>query len=327
MLLAGDIGGTKTALGVFSPDAGARAPLAEATFPSGVHGSLEEVVQEFLRQQPHPIDRASFGVAGPVVEGTAKITNLPWTIDETRLRDTLGIPQVRIVNDLVAIASAVPILAASDLHTLNEGRAVPKGAIAVIAPGTGLGESFLTWGGNRYHAHASEGGHSDFAPRGATQRGLLEYLARDGSHVSCERVCSGLGVPHLYAYLKSLGAALEPAWLGKQLTDAEDPTPAIVAAATAHDPPAELARAALTMFVSILGAEAGNVALKVLSTGGVYLGGGMSVRVLPMLEGAEFKEAFCDKGRMSALLGEMPVHVITRPDVALTGAAQVGLDL
>lgn len=327
MLLAGDIGGTKTALGVFSPDAGARSPLAEATFPSGVHGSLEEVLQEFLRQQPHPIDRASFGVAGPVVEGTAKITNLPWTIDEKRLGDELKISSVRIVNDLVAIASAVPILEPSDLHTLSPGRAVPQGAIAVIAPGTGLGESFLTWGAGRYHAHPSEGGHSDFAPRGAAERGLLEWLAQDGSHVSCERVCSGLGVPHLYAYLKSAGGTEEPAWLAEALAGAADPTPVIVSAATQHDPPAELARAALRMFVSILGAEAGNVALKVLATGGVYLGGGMPMHVLPLLEGDEFRTAFRDKGRMSALLAEMPVHVITRPDVALTGAAQVGLDL
>ena len=160
-------------------------------------------MQEFLRQESRPIDRASFGVAGPVVGGTAKITNLPWTIDETRLGRLLGIARVRVVNDLVAIASAVPVLDASDLHTLNAGRAVPEGAIAVVAPGTGLGEAFLTWDGGRYRAHPSEGGHSDFAPRGATQWGLLESLARDGSHVSYERVCSGIGIPHLYAHLKA----------------------------------------------------------------------------------------------------------------------------
>ncbi len=327
MLLAGDIGGTKTALGVFSPEGGARAPLAEATFPSAGYDSLEAIVQAFLTQHPHPIDRASFGVAGPVVNGAAKITNLPWTIDETRLRQLLGVDRVRVVNDLVAIASAVPALDPVDLHTLNAGRAVPEGAIAVVAPGTGLGEAFLTYDGGRYRAHPSEGGHGDFAPRGAVQEGLLESLARDGSHVSYERVCSGIGIPHLYAYLKAAGTAPEPAWLTEQLTGTADPTPAIIRAATEHAPPAELAVAALALFVSILAAEAGNLALKVLATGGVYLGGGIPPRILPALDRGEFMAAFRDKGRLSSLLGAIPVHVITRPDVALTGAARVGLDL
>jgi glucokinase len=327
MLLAGDIGGTKTALGVFSPEGGARVPLAVATFPSAGHDSLEAIVQAFLTQYPHPIDRASFGVAGPVVNGTAKITNLPWTVDETRLRQLLGVDRVRVVNDLVAIASAVPALDPVDLHTLNPGRAVPEGAIAVVAPGTGLGEAFLTYDGGRYCAHPSEGGHSDFAPRGAVQEGLLESLARDGSHVSYERVCSGIGIPHLYAFLKAAGTAPEPAWLTEQLTGAADPTPAIIRAATEHAPPAELAEAALELFVSILAAEAGNLALKVLATGGVYLGGGIPPRILPALDRGEFMAAFRDKGRLSSLLGAIPVHVITRPDVALTGAARVGLDL
>ncbi|HLN14597.1 MAG TPA: glucokinase [bacterium] len=327
MLLAGDIGGTKTALGVFSPEAGPRAPLAEATFRSSDYESLEAIVQEFRRRLAQPIDRASFGVAGPVVGGTAKITNLPWTIDETHLRQLLGLQRVRVVNDLVAIASAVPDLDASDLHTLNTGRAVPDGAIAVVAPGTGLGEAFLTANGGRYQAHPSEGGHCDFAPRGATQWGLLESLARDGSHVSYERVCSGIGIPRLYAHLKAAGTAPEPAWLTGQLAAAADPTPVILRAATEHVPPAELAAATLALFVSILAAEAGNLALKVLATGGVYLGGGIPPRILPALDAGGFMAAFRDKGRLSALLDAIPVHVITRPDVALTGAARVGLDL
>ena len=327
MLLAGDIGGTKTALGVFSPEAGPRRALAEATFPSADYASLEAVVREFLRGQAHRVDRASFGVAGPVVEGTAKITNLPWTIDERRMAEMLSVPRVRVVNDLVAVASAVPILEPSDLHTLNTGRAVPEGAIAVIAPGTGLGEAYLTWTGRRYRAHPSEGGHADFAPRGAAQRGLLEWLGRDGSHVSWERVCSGIGIPHLYEYLKAGGAGPEPAWLAEQLAGSDDVTPAIVDAAMRHDPPAEPALSSLRMFVSILGAEAGNLALQVLATGGVYLGGGLPPRMLPALDGDAFREAFRDKGRLSGLLADMPVHVITRQGVALTGAAQVGLEL
>jgi len=327
MLLAGDVGATKTALAVFSREAGPRAPIAEATFPSRRYPSLEAIVQEFLRQGRPPIDRASFGVAGPVVNGASKITNLSWTVEEARLTQVLGGVRVRIVNDLVASASAVPILQPSDLHTLNARPAAPEGAIAVIAPGTGLGEAFLTWDGSRYRAHPSEGGHADFAPRTASEQGLRAWLGRAGGHVSCELVCSGLGIPHIYAYLKDRGAAPEPPWLSAELAGGSDPTPAIVRAAVERTPPAELARAALAEFVGILGAEAGNLALKVLATGGVYLGGGLPPRLLPLLEDGRFMRAFTDKDRMSDLLAAMPVHVIVHPGTALMGAACVGFAL
>ncbi len=327
LLLAGDIGGTKTSLAVISPDAGPRAPIAEATFPSGEYSGLEAVVRKFLDQTRLSVHRACFGVAGPVVDGRVATTNLPWVIDEATLREDLGLSSVVLMNDLVAVASAVPHLRPDDLRMLSAGRPAAGGAVAVIAPGTGLGEAFLTWDGARYRAHPSEGGHADFAPTTPRQLGLLAYLERQEAHVSYERVCSGRGLPHIYAYVKESGQAEEPAWLAARLAAAADPTPVIIDAALNPNPPCELATAALGMFVSILGAEAGNLALKVLATGGVYLAGGIPPRILPALEDGRFMDAFRRKGRMSDLLRRMPVHVIVHPGTALLGAAYGGLGL
>lgn len=321
MILAGDIGGTKTALAVFSPEAGPRVPLAEATFPSEHYPSLEALAGEFLAQVNLPVERASFAVAGPVVAGQSTITNLPWVVDERQLQAALGLSSVRLLNDLEAIANAVPFLAPDDLHTLNVGKPAPGGAIAIVAPGTGLGEAYLTWDGSRYRAHASEGGHSDFAPTNPLQIGLLRYLQDRFEHVSYERICSGMGLPNIYGYLKDSGYAQEPDWLARQLEAADDPTPIIATNALKDDEPCELCVATLDVFVSILGAEAGNLALKVLATGGVYLGGGIPPRILPALETDRFMEAFWNKGRMSDLMARMPVHVILNPKVALLGAA------
>ncbi|MFQ5796624.1 MAG: glucokinase [Candidatus Bipolaricaulia bacterium] len=327
MLLAGDIGGTKTNLAVFSSEAGPRAPLAEATFPSGDYPSLRALVREFLAQISLSVDRASFGVAGPVVAGRATITNLPWIIDETQLQEALSLSSVRLLNDLVAIAHAVPFLEPDDLHTLNQGEPTPGGAMAIIAPGTGLGEAFLTWGGSRYWAHGSEGGHADFAPTHPVEVELLGYLQDCLEHVSYEQVCSGRGLPNIYNYLKDSGYADEPPWLAEQLAATDDPTPVIVNAALDEEADCELCAATLNLFVSILGAEAGNLALKVLATGGVYLGGGIPPRILSALKGERFMEAFRHKGRLSDLLDRMPVHVILNPKVALLGAACHGLEL
>jgi glucokinase len=327
MLVAGDIGGTKTALGVFTAEGGPHAPVASAVFPSADYPGLEAVVREFLSRTRLPVDSGTFGVAGPVVGGRATTTNLPWIVDEARLEEDLGLRSVRVINDLVAVAYAVPRLRPEDLHTLNCHDPVPGGAIGVIAPGTGLGEAFLTWDGTRYRPYPSEGGHADFAPVNTRQAGLLAYLMREEDHVSYERVCSGRGLPHVYAYLKESGCAEEPSWLADELARAADAAPVIVAAALAHQPPSELARAALDVFVSVLGAEAGNLALKVLATGGVYLGGGIPPRILPALDGGRFVEAFRRKGRMSDLLARIPVHVIVHPDTALVGAACAGLGL
>jgi glucokinase len=272
------------------------------------------------------VDRASFGVSGPVVDGQAEITNLPWVLDEMQLAEALGLSSVRLLNDLDAIAHAVPLLKSDDLHTLNVGQPVSGGAIAVIAPGTGLGEAFLVWDGSRYRAQASEGGHADFAPTNLLEIGLLRYLLQRFEHVSYERVCSGRGIPHIYAYLKDSGYAEEPTWLAEQLATADDPTPIIAKAALDEARPCELCVATLNTFVSVMGAEAGNLALKVVATGGVYLGGGIPPRILPALEKKPFMEAFQRKGRLSDLMAEIPVHVILDPKVALLGAACHGLE-
>lgn len=323
ILLAGDIGGTKTDLAIFSSDGGLRAPVAEATFPSADYRSLEALVQEFLSKVRLTVDAASFGVAGPVMAGRVKTTNLPWQIDEEILRKTLRVSPVRMVNDLGAIAHAVPLLEPADLETLSVGTPTPGGAIAVIAPGTGLGEAFLTWDGKRYRAQPSEGGHADFAPTTARELDLLRFLQARFEHVSIERVCSGRGLPNIYAYLKETGFAEEPAWLAKQLETAADPTPVIVKAAQG-DPPCALCVATLDMFVSIMGAEAGNLALKVLATGGVYVAGGMPRRILPALTQG-FMQSFRRKGRLVDLLGRVPVHIVLNPKVGLMGAASLGL--
>lgn len=328
MLLAADIGGTKTHLAIFSPEQGPRQPVADAVFPSSQYPNLEAIVEEFLSQVNLTVDRAVFGVAGPVVGGQATITNLPWVIRVARLQEVLGIQPVELLNDLQAIAYSVPFLQPDDVHTLNDGDPVENGPIAIIAPGTGLGEAYLTWDGRHYRAHASEGGHADFGPTDALELGLLRYMLHRHDHVSYEKVCSGLGIANLYAYLKDSGYAPEPPWLAQQLLAAKDRTPVIVQAGLQHDEqPCELAYATLSLFVSILGAEAGNLALKLMSTGGVYLGGGIPRRILPWLEHKQFMQAFLNKGRFSTVLIRFPVHVILHSNSALLGVASFGLDL
>jgi glucokinase len=325
MLLAGDIGGTKTDLAVFSSDRGLRSPLAEGTFPSASYDSLEALAGEFLEKVRLPIAGASFGVAGPVVAGRAKVTNLPWEIDVEHLRRALRVTRVHVINDLDAIAHAIPLLESGDLQTLSAGAPIRGGAIAVIAPGTGLGEAFLTWDGNKYQAHPSEGGHADFAPTNARELDMLRYLQERFDHVSYERVCSGRGLPNIYAYLKAMGDAEEPAWVTKQLDAAADPTPVIISAALGA-PHCALCEATLDMFVSILGAEAGNLALKVLATGGVYVAGGIPRRILPALKDGGFMPSFRRKGRFADLLDRVPVHIVVNPKVGLIGAASLGLE-
>ncbi len=325
MLLAGDIGGTKTILAIYSAESGPHAPLAEATYPSAEYPSLETLASEFLAQVNLKVERASFGVAGPVVGGRATVTNLPWVLDEAQLRRALDLSAAHLLNDVLAVAHAVPGLGPADVRTLNQGTPVDGGAIAVIAPGTGLGEAYLTWDGARYRAFASEGGHTDFGPNTPLEMEMLRFLQQRFDHVSYERICSGIGLPNIYRFLKESGYASEPAWLAEQLA-ADDPTPIIVAAALDTNRLCELCAATLDLFVSALGAEAGNMALKVLATGGVYLGGGIPPRILPLLAGGKFMQAFLRKGRFSELLSRMPVRVILNSKAALLGAALYGLE-
>jgi glucokinase len=330
-VLVGDIGGTKTILAVYSTATGPREPLARKTYPSADYSSLESMVREFLdevvvNEVPIETSRACFGVAGPVVEGRVKLTNLTWVVDAAQLQSLFGWSGVALLNDMQSVGYSIPVLEPEDLHTLSAGAPERGGAFAVLAPGTGLGEGYLTFCGGSYHAFPSEGSHAAFAPVGPLQIGLLSYMNTQGfDHVSFERVCSGgLGVPNLYAYLKSTGLE-EPDWLADQLAVAEDPTPVIMAAAQQTERPCELARAVLDLFVEILGAEAGNLALKVLATGGIYLGGGMSPRIIAELKKPVFLEALRNKGRFRRPLTDMPVHVIMNAEAGLLGAAAYGL--
>jgi glucokinase len=254
------------------------------------------------------------------------VTNLPWEMEESHLADTLGLESVTLLNDLESIANAIPLLEADDVHTLNDRPPEPGGAVAVIAPGTGLGQAFLIWNGTRYKAHPSEGGHADFAPTTELQLGLLRYLQDIYGHVSYERVCSGIGIPNIYAYLKARGHAEEPTWLADQLAAAPDATPVIVDSALGKAEQCDLCIAALDTFVSILGAESGNLALKTLATGGIYLGGGIPPRILPALSSGAFMQSFQDKGRFNEFLTRLPVHVILNSNAALLGAARYGLE-
>ena len=332
MLLAGDIGGTKTVLALFAATASNETlhPLHLQIFPSGRFSSLEAIITQFLQDKDVgdnnvAIEAASFGVAGPVVDGRSQITNLPWVIDTAVIRQLLHVEQVELLNDLESIANAVPHLQADDLAIINEGRAEAGGAIAVIAPGTGLGEAFLTWNGRRYQAHPSEGGHASFGPTNAEQRALLAFMDTKFNHVSFERVCSGSGIPNLYDFWRQDGRFSEPSWLRERIEQADDPTPVIVEAGLAKT--ADICVATVQLFVDILAEEASNLALKVLATGGVYLGGGIPPRLLNLLQTDRFISEFGDKGRFTDLLLGMPIKVICNPQTALLGAAWAGLDL
>jgi len=325
-ILVGDVGGTKTNLALVEAGGEPRAPLFERRLPSDGADSFEALARAFLDESGCEADAACVAVAGPVVGGRVKATNLPWVIEADALQRALGLARVELLNDLEAIAYAVPVLAQDDLHTLNAGTPERTGSCAVIAPGTGLGEAYLTWDGKGYRAHASEGGHTDFGPTDERQIALLRFMLKRYDHVSYERLCSGSGLPNLYAFLKAEGLAPESDWLREALAAADDPTPVIVAAAQDESRPSDLCRQTLALFVSILGAEAGNLALKVLATGGVYLGGGMPPKLLPWLERSAFLDAFRNKGRFRELVSDMPAHVILEPKAALWGAAAHALE-
>ena len=275
---------------------GSEVPLCHVLSLSTSYSRLEAIIKEFLSQTDLEPERATFGVAGPVVEGQAAVTNLSWVISEAHVKKEFGFADVRLLNDLEAIAEAIPILEPEDLATLRAGDRIEGGTIAVIAPGTGLGEAFLTWDGRQYISHASEGGHTNFGPRNEREIDLLRFLLDRYETVSYERVCSGSGFPNIYAFLRDRGHGSEPSWLTRQLAEASDLTPIIVNAALNAEPGCELCEAALHMFVSILGSEAGNLALKVLATGGLYIGGGIPPRILPVLRAGTFLDAFLSKG-------------------------------
>jgi len=324
MLIAGDVGGTKTDLAIYSRESGPHTPLAQTEVHSADYPSLQAMVKEFLAQRKTSVDVASFDVAGPVINGRVKTTNLPWTLDEGTLANDLDLKAAHLMNDLEAVARAVPALRTEDIITVNKGEPVRNGPIAVLAPGTGLGESFLTWNGSEYMAHSSEGGHSDFAPTDERQIRLLHYLLPRFGHVGVERVCSGIGIPNLYEFLRDEENIPERPEIAQSIASAKDHTKAIVEAAFNPQVPSELCRATVDLLASILASEAGNLALKVLATGGVYLAGGIALHLLALLQTPQFVKTFSRKGRFKDLMERMPIHIITTR-AALLGAATFGL--
>jgi len=324
MLIAGDIGGTKTLLALFKRGDDPRKPTAVKEYHSAAFASLAAMARAFLAETGETATVGSFDVAGPVVEGRAHTTNLPWTMDEGELARDIGLERVRLMNDLEAIAAAVPFLASGDLVTLNPGEPEPQGAIGVIAPGTGLGEAFLVWSGGQYVACPSEGGHSSYAPVNAQQTELLAYLRGKFGEVSAERACSGMAVGDLYDFLKASGPHREIPAFAAALAKVTDRTPLIAEAGVNERAANPLAAATMDLFVDNLAAEAGNLALKALSTGGVFLAGGMPLHVLPLLRTGAFMETFAAKGRLSAVLKRMPVHVVTA-QAPLLGATLRGM--
>jgi glucokinase len=326
-LLAGDIGGTKTILALFSHERGPLQPHFEASYQSNDFPGLDAIITEFLSQTDISAAVACFGVAGPVRDGRAIITKLPWQPDTRMLQDAHDFDRVTLINDLVATGYAIPHLIPSDYYAINKGFITAEGSLGIIAPGTGLGEALFAWEGERYIGVASEGGHSDFAPQTETEIDLLKFLKNRYGHVSYDRICSGQGLPDIYDFLKETCKLKEPAWLKEELAVVDDRTPVIVNGALDNSRECAICDKTLQMFVAILGAEAGNLALNGLTTGGIFLGGGISPRILPFLQQKTFLASFCQKGRMSYLLNDIPVKVILNSRAALIGAASFGLGL
>ena len=321
MLLAGDVGGTKTILAQYEKSTEGLERVRERLFPSADYASLDDIVAEFLSDQSVPLEAACFGVAGPVFDGASRITNLPWLIEERSLATTTGIQRVKLLNDLQAMALGLLRLGPEEWLELNPDAEHATGNRAVIAAGTGLGEAILYWDGMNYHPIATEGGHSDFAPNDELEDGLLAYLRHTvGRHVSYERILSGTGIALVYRYLRDIDHLPESPALAEALSATDDPAREISRHAQEHNDP--LARETLRRFARIYGAEAGNLALKCLARGGVLIGGGIAPKILnALVEDRQFMEGFCAKGRFAEFLRQVPVRVALNPNTALLGAA------
>lgn len=325
MILAGDVGGTKTRLAIYDTREGSFTQLYLDTFSSPDFPGLEEVVQTFLRDHQAKVTKACIGVPSPIVEGKARPVNLKWELDERRLSKALGLQAVRLVNDLVATTAALPFLSAGDLRVLHAGELSGRESmLAVLAPGTGLGVGFLHKKTNQYEVVGSEGGHADFAPNSALEIALLEYLQTKFKRVSYERVLCGPGLVNIYNFLKDTGRAIEPPELAQRLLD-EEQAAAISTAGLAGE--FEICVQALDIFAAVLGAQAGNLVLIALATGGVYLGGGIPPKILPKLQDGTLVTAYLNKGRLSDLVRKTPLYVIRDDHAALLGAAYLASTL
>lgn len=320
MILAGDVGGTKVDLALYNFEHGRLTQGREQRFPARDYAGLEDIVRRFLIESGDPeVSAACFGVPGPVRGGRLKLTNLPWVLDSRELSLSLKIEHLFLINDLEANGYGIPELSPEQIYELSAGAPGSVGNRALVSAGTGLGEAILVWNGKMHVPMASEGGHCDFAARNEIEIELLHYLQRAlKGRVSFERVVSGLGMANIYTFLRDEKKLEEPDWLKKRML-AEDPNAIITE--LAEDGSNELCVRTLEIFVSSYGAEAGNLALKVLSVGGMYLGGGIAPKILKKLRDGTFLKAFADKGRLSDLLIQMPVRVILESRCALMGAA------
>jgi glucokinase len=323
MYLAGDLGGTKTLLAEFEPAGDSLREVRQRQFPSRSYPAFDMILTEFLAERTGPpLRSACFGVAGAVVGGRSQATNLPWALDEPSLARVIGVSRVKLLNDLEATAYGMLALPASSLSVLNASTSSGPGRsgnVGVIAAGTGLGEAMLYWDGERHHPVASEGGHADFAPRNLHEVELWTYLQRTfGGHVSYERVLSGPGLRNVYNFLREADPSAEPDWLVEEM-NAGDPAAVISAHGLKGDVP--ICVEAMAMFVSAYGAEAGNVALRSVATGGVFLGGGIAPKILPALRSPSFLESFTAKGRFAPFLKTIEISVSLDPHAALLGAA------
>ena len=317
MILAGDVGGTKVNLALYDFIDGNLKHARDKQYPAKEYSGLEEIVKEFIVSEK--VTAACFGVPGPVRDGRLRLTNLPWTLDSRELAAHHKIDYVFLINDLQANGYGIAELGADQIYTLSEGDARQIGNRALISAGTGLGEAFMIWDGRDYVPYPSEGGHSDYAPRNEDEIDLLRFLKQKyNGRISTERVVSGQGLTNCYEFLREVRGIEESASLAERMA-VEDPNAVITEMALAAK--SEICEKAMDMFVSAYGAEAGNLALKILSVGGLYVGGGIAPRILEKLKDGTFMKAFTDKGRLSQLLVNTPVRVILESRTALMGAA------
>lgn len=329
MILAGDIGGTNARLALYQvrtekDQAGKLEQVTEAVYPSRQHSGLDEIVAKFAAQlapEQKP-EAACFGIAGPVVNGRSETSNLPWVVESAQLASELALPRVLLINDLEANAWGIGTLSGDDLVSLNQIPGQPLGNQGVVSAGTGLGEAGLFWDGQKHHVFACEGGHCDFAPRNEVETQLLQYLMAMFGHVSYERILSGPGLVNVFKFLRDTGHGRPEPWLVEEMATSD---PAAAVSRAAMQGKSELCEQALDLFISIYGAEAGNMALKVMATGGVFLGGGIAPRILSKLKGPLFMDAFRSKGRLQRVLEAIPVCVITNDKTALLGAARCAM--
>lgn len=323
MILAGDIGPTRVRMAAFESEGSRLKSVVEKVYPSHEHRDLSEIIADFIKSEGIPVDRACFGVAGAVRGGKSQISNLAWIIDARELAKQLRLPSVGLLNDLEAYAYGIDALESSDFVTLAEGSEDAEGNRAVISARTGLGVAGLFWDGFRHHPFACEGGHTSFSPRNELEIELWKYLSAKFGQVSRERILSGPGIKHIYDFLRDTKREDEPQWLKDQIAAAPDAPPLISQLAIAHK--SSLCEKTMAVFVSVYGSETGNCALTFMSTGGIFIGGSIAAKILPLMKDPIFMESFLDKGRMRPLLQSIPVKIALNDDSGLIGAANYSL--